>query len=282
MAGVDVVKGIVGMVRPSTLLATGAVTAFGFLLGGQGTLRALGRSIAVTTTAVAAANTYNDVVDVGADAVNRPDRALPSGHLSRGGARRLTAVLAAACCLAALGLGLPLAVWAVVALVVGLLYSAAVQRVMIAGEVVVAVLFANAVLYGAAASGSLTPHQTLVAVEVFWFVLGREFLKGVPDVAGDRLAGKETLAARWGAPGASRLFVTCAAMSSFSAALAVVVGHACILHLFVLMVTVTVPSAVVGRAFSQGPNRTRSLQLLDHTRVIWAAGLCAALVLFRC
>ncbi|MEA2716850.1 MAG: geranylgeranylglycerol-phosphate geranylgeranyltransferase [Actinomycetota bacterium] len=247
-----------------------------------GTMGRLPLAALVTAAAVGAANVYNDVVDTEVDAVNRPERPLPAGVLTMRAARVMAGILTVTACIAAAGLGLELMAWATASLAVGLAYSDRLQRVPVVGNVVVALLFANAVLFGAAAAGAVTFASAFAAAEVMSFTLGREILKGVPDVEGDRAARHRTIASEWGAAVAVDLFCLFAALTAVVAAVAVAIGHACPVHLLAVLATVTVPAALIRRTLSRDPSPDRTRSMLERTVWIWVFGSLSLLLLRWC
>jgi 4-hydroxybenzoate polyprenyltransferase len=274
------VEGTWRIVRPGAVSATAAVTAVGWVLGNGG--RAAGGlwlACAVTAAAVAAANVHNDVVDVETDRVNGRDRPLAAGMLSVASARMLVRGLVAATLVAAAAMGFRLAVWAVVALCAGLAYSGWIQRVPVAGNAVVAALFANAVLFGAAAGGGVTATSVVAATEVLWFILGREFLKGIPDVAGDTAAGTVTVAGRWGPAVAAWLFAACAVLTGITAVAGSILTGRGPVHPVAVLATVTLPALLVARSLEVGRERIEVLSLVRLTALIWVSGSLDLLLL---
>ncbi|MCD4690374.1 UbiA family prenyltransferase, partial [bacterium] len=152
-------------------------------------------SAAAVFAAVAGANAFNDWTDWKADAVNRPDRPLPSGVLSPGVALRTgVAAYAAAVALSAqVGAG---AVDVVLLWVLATVaYSLVLKGIPALGNIVAAAVTSSVVLLGALSQGRPIAAPALVAVALaFLLNLAREFIKDVQDVAGDSEAGVHTLA----------------------------------------------------------------------------------------
>ncbi|MCC7261769.1 MAG: geranylgeranylglycerol-phosphate geranylgeranyltransferase [Candidatus Latescibacteria bacterium] len=151
-----------------------------------------------------AGNTLNDVVDLGIDRINQPQRPLPRGDLGRGSALMLALVQALA--------GLGLAWWqrpqlGLVALLViaGLvLYDLWLKRTALWGNLLVSALAAAAFPFGALAAGQLG-RAWIPAGLAFLFHLAREIIKDLEDLEGDRAGGARTLPLRVGVPGTARL-----------------------------------------------------------------------------
>lgn len=141
----------------------------------------------------AVGNTWNDIRDVAADRVNRPDsRPLAAGQVSRGVAELIVfdgALLGLAFAglvsgwLLLTGLG---------ALVVMLVYSPLLKPQPLLGNVAVAIVAGSPPFYGALAVG-LPAAGVVPWVLAAWLHLVREVVKDVEDEPGDRAIGRRTL-----------------------------------------------------------------------------------------
>ena len=144
-----------------------------------------------------AGNAFNDLIDIDIDRINRPDRPLPSGRISPFIAGVQTLALSLAGCL----LGFWLSPWhGSIALGVALLlalYSIFLKNSLLWGNILVAFVGALAFPYGALAAGDLG-RSWIPALFALLFHTGREIVKDIEDVAGDRLRGDHTLPLRWG------------------------------------------------------------------------------------
>lgn len=152
----------------------------------------------------AGGNVYNDLRDLAIDAVNRPARPLPAGHVSVRAARVLWAGLTLAGVACALGVS----AWhglVAAGVAIGLVgYSRDLKKRPLVGNLAVAVLIAVALLFGAEAVGAW--HRALVgAAFAFLTTLAREVVKDVEDVPGDAPAGARTLPVVVGTGAATRV-----------------------------------------------------------------------------
>lgn len=146
---------------------------------------------AATSLILAAGNAFNDVCDVATDRLNRPDRPIASGRISR----RMAGAFAAATGLAGIALAatvssvaLLLAVGAAALLAA---YSLWLKSTPFAGNVVVSLLSAGAVLAGGVAvGGGAATFAANVFVLLLTFV--REVLKDIEDLPGDLAASLRT------------------------------------------------------------------------------------------
>lgn len=143
------------------------------------------------------ANVINDIFDVEIDRINKPNRPLPSGNVSIREAYFLFS-------------GSYLIAWIMawmvnyhvflVALIFGLLlilYSYRFKRMVLVGNFVVSLATGMAFIYGGMAvnriEGTFFP-----ALFAFFFHFGREIIKDLQDVEGDRARGANTLAVVYG------------------------------------------------------------------------------------
>jgi geranylgeranylglycerol-phosphate geranylgeranyltransferase len=145
----------------------------------------------------AAGNCANDLWDVEADRINKPQRPLASGSVSPDVAAAVGGVAGGVGLLLAWLAGATVMSIAVPALVLMLAYSPLLKPLPVLGNVVVAVIGSLPLLYGAGAVGDW--HAGLVP---FWLAallhLSREIVKDVEDVAGDVAAGRRTIPIVWG------------------------------------------------------------------------------------
>ena len=144
-----------------------------------------------------AGNTFNDLVDIEIDRINRPERPLPSGRISPLAARGQILILTTAGCL----VGFWLSPWhGLIALLVALLlaiYSIFLKNSLLWGNILVAFIGAIAFPYGALAAGDLG-RAWIPALFALLFHIGREIVKDIEDIDGDRIRGEHTLPLRWG------------------------------------------------------------------------------------
>lgn len=151
-----------------------------------------------------AGNVINDIYDVKIDKINRPERPIPSGRISKREAKRIYLVLVI--------LGLSASLYSsllrksiipfIIAAVftgMGLLYSAKLKVMGFIGSILVGVSFAIGYIYGLFISAFPPRFSQLIKVLLFFTVsttllISREIIKGIEDIEGDRERGVKTLA----------------------------------------------------------------------------------------
>jgi geranylgeranylglycerol-phosphate geranylgeranyltransferase len=187
-----IVAGIAAIV--AYLIATGTVVPGAFLL------------FIIVALITAAGNVINDYFDAVIDAVNRPDRPIPSGTVGRSAARDFAVVLFLAGILVSFftnPLCIAIAVFNSLLLVA---YAARLKSLPLAGNIAVAYLSASMFLFGGALSGwESMVHIIPIAAITFFAMMARELLKAAEDVKGDRIGGADTLPIRFGILSAVRL-----------------------------------------------------------------------------
>lgn len=178
---------------PNLVMAALGVAIGGVLVQGRWSLpEAVLLSMLSAMGLGAAGNAANDLYDVDADRVNRPERPLAGGGLATRVAIAAGGVGGGLGLLAAWMVGGAVFALACVALPLMLVYSPILKRNGLAGNLTVAAVASLPLVYGAAAAGfwraGLVPWG-LAALLHF----AREVVKDLEDVAGDRAAGRRTL-----------------------------------------------------------------------------------------
>lgn len=190
-------KAVVEITRPGNAVVGGVAAVVGGYLGGSVGFAA-GVAALATVLGTGAGNAVNDYYDAEIDAVNRPDRPIPSGRLSRRGAALLAAVFFVVAVVVTVVFLPPLAIGiGILNLVLLVGYSSHLKRTPLVGNVVVAYLTGSAFLFGGAAVGGVEFTLVLFALAAL-ANLGREIVKDVEDMEGDAKEGARTLPVVWG------------------------------------------------------------------------------------
>jgi geranylgeranylglycerol-phosphate geranylgeranyltransferase len=150
----------------------------------------------------------NDVYDAEIDAINQPKRPIPSGKISIKDAKYLSFTLLA------LGLLFSIITFNAYAILISILYSflswlynSRLKKEGIAGNAVVSSSLAIPFVYGGFLYGihSINPLLLIMALTSFVAGLGRELVKGIADVRGDREKGVMSFAVSHGEKKAAEL-----------------------------------------------------------------------------
>lgn len=199
------IAGLFLITRPVNVLIAGlSITVAGYLCGIGQAGGALAAAAAAGMLITAAANAINDYFDIEIDRINKPQRPLPAGTLSRREAVALV-ILAFAAALACAALIGPQAL--LISTGSGLLlywYSARLKRTVLWGNLTVSLVTGLAFLFGGIAVGRI--EAALVpALFAFFVNLGREIIKDMEDTEGDRAMQARTLPVVYGPEPARRL-----------------------------------------------------------------------------
>jgi geranylgeranylglycerol-phosphate geranylgeranyltransferase len=145
----------------------------------------------------AAGNVMNGIIDIPIDRINRPQRVLVKGTLSV----RFARILAGACSILAIvcacAVNTAVLITVLAALLLLTLYNLWLKKILIVGNIVIAILSSLTFMTGGWAVdyklAMVLPGPLIPAVYALLFHLVREILKDAEDVEGDRQIGVQTL-----------------------------------------------------------------------------------------
>jgi geranylgeranylglycerol-phosphate geranylgeranyltransferase len=175
--------GFFTLTRPVNSLVAGLAAILAYLIDTGTVLPQTLFLFAIVALITAAGNVINDFFDVKIDAINRPDRPIPSGAVSRAAARGFAVTLFLAGILVSFFTN-PLCIGiAVVNSLILLAYAGKLKRTPLLGNLTVAYLSASIFLFGGALNGwNGLVHITPIAAITFFAMLSRELVKDAEDV----------------------------------------------------------------------------------------------------
>jgi len=139
----------------------------------------------------------NDYFDLEIDRINRPQRALPKGEISLRKALFFSFSLFTFGLILSFFLKAVSVAIAVVAIIFLILYSARFKRELLIGNLTVSLICALAFIYGGVFS--YNPEISLIpAILAFLFHMGRELIKDMEDMVGDKVLRSETFPITYG------------------------------------------------------------------------------------
>ena len=203
--------GFLRLMRPVNCLMMGFAVIVGAFIAMQGfTINhnvpqlALGFVTAFTLTGASMA--INDYYDREIDAVNEPDRPIPSGVVKPQEALLMVLALTLAGLVSA-ALTNPLCLlMAALSWIISVTYSTIGKRTGLPGNMLVSTCISLPFIYGGAAlKNSIEPNTILFAALAFLANTGREITKGITDVEGDKIRGIKTIAISYGAKRAAQI-----------------------------------------------------------------------------
>lgn len=198
--------GFLSITRPVNSIVAGLAAIVAYLIATGYLIFETAILFGIVALITAAGNTINDFFDAGIDAINRPDRPIPSGAVNRISAQGFAIVLfLAGIFLSFFTNPLCFCITVVNSLIL-IAYAAKLKKMPLLGNIAVAYLSASIFLFGGAFSGwEGFIHMIPVAAITFFAMLSRELFKDAEDIEGDKAGGADTLPLRIGIKKTSHL-----------------------------------------------------------------------------
>jgi geranylgeranylglycerol-phosphate geranylgeranyltransferase len=197
--GIGAVMGSVRLIRPVNSAMMGLAVMIGVFMASREASwisHILGFSVGFLLTA--GTMCINDYYDREIDAVNVPDRPIPSGQVTPGYALRLGVILAALGVAASASINPPSLMIAAASAALMAYYNAHGKHTGLPGNLIVSLCVSLPFLFGGAVAGRISGVLIVFSLMAFLANTGREITKGIADVEGDRRSGVKTLAVRYG------------------------------------------------------------------------------------
>jgi geranylgeranylglycerol-phosphate geranylgeranyltransferase len=193
------IAGFFTITRPVNSLVAGLAAIIAYLIDTGTLISPTLLLFCVVALVTAAGNVINDFFDAEIDAINRPDRPIPSGAVTRTAARGFAVTLFLAGILVSFFTN-PLCIGiAVVNSLILIAYGGKLKRTPLLGNITVAYLSASIFLFGGALNGwNGLVHILPLAVITFFAMLSRELVKDAEDVEGDKAGDADTVPIRIG------------------------------------------------------------------------------------
>lgn len=198
-------RNILLLFRPVNVLITALSIGVAGIIAGIGEYGwQLGLAMISAGLIAAAANTINDYYDIEIDRINKPERPLASGALDPAAAK-LAAIMEylLGISLAAF-ISVPALAMAAFFSALTWLYASYFKRQPLSGNAVVSLSTAAAFIYGGIAVNNFA-ETIYPAIFAFFFHFGREIIKDMEDMEGDKAAGARTLPLVYGTVISQRL-----------------------------------------------------------------------------
>ena len=213
------IRGYIQLIRPVNCLMIGFAVIIGEIIGVRGfpDLNNVVLGFLTGFFVSASAMVLNDVFDVEIDSVNEPQRPIPSGIVTTTEAKVLGGGLGMLGCILALLLGGVPFLIAIVFWVIAILYDRFGKYLGLLGNAMVSASVAIPYIFGGIVVKELTIVIIILALMSFLANMGREVVKGIIDLEGDRLINARTLAITRGVKTAtyvSMLFIIVAILMS--------------------------------------------------------------------
>lgn len=191
--------GFFTITRPANAVMAGVASVVAYLVATGTLVPPVLLLLVIVALVTAAGNVINDYYDAEIDAVNRADRPIPSGQVSRRAALRYAVILFVAGIAAGLFTNVLCMAFILFNSALLVVYAARLKSMPLVGNVAVAYLAGSMFLFGGAFAGVAgLVHLVPIAVITFLAMMARELLKDAEDVEGDRAGGASTLPIRIG------------------------------------------------------------------------------------
>jgi len=208
------ILGLLSMIRlPNCVMIGFAVIVGEFISSQVVTARAAFYGFMAGFLLLAASMVLNDYFDQQVDAINEPDRPLPSGAVKSSEALSFALILASFGLLSAASTGLATLLIAIFSLLIMVSYNARIKQTGLLGNVFVSLNVAIPFIYGGFAVARLSWALAIFALLAFLSSVGREIVKGIADVQGDTTREVKSVAATKGNSTAAKygaVFFLCA------------------------------------------------------------------------
>ena len=189
--------------------------------------------------ACAGGNVINDILDLEIDKTNKPNRVLPSGKLSISQAYFLYYLLLIVSIILAIPNGIYSIIFLSVINLILFFYSKSLKKIILVGNVTVALLTSSALLYGALVYGNII-IGIIPALFAFLINLVREIIKDIEDISGDKKLNIVTLPQKYGTKKALKLSILLIIILGFGSTLPYPLGIYKIEYFIIIMLIVNV------------------------------------------
>lgn len=194
---------------------------------------------AVVFIVTGAGNVVNDYFDHKIDAVNKPERPIPSGRISLRAAAIYYFILSFLGIVLAFIIDWIPGIIALLSSVLMLFYAYSLKRKFIIGNVIISFLTGLTFVFGGLVVGEIL-ISIYLGFYAFLMTMAREIVKDMEDVEGDLIEGATTLPIVHGKRISSMLAAFFMIFASFSSPILYFIGVFTILYLFVLSFAILV------------------------------------------
>lgn len=186
-----------------------------------------------------AGNTLNDYFDRKIDAINKPDRPIPSGRISPRTAVFYSIFLFALGIFLAFAINRICGIIALLSSVLLILYAYKMKKICLIGNMTISFLSGLCFVFGGVVVGKLDVSYFL-GFYAFLMTMAREIVKDMEDIKGDIVEGAATLAIIYGKKLSSKFAAFFMIFASLTSPVLYFIGIFNIYYLIVLMVAILV------------------------------------------
>jgi geranylgeranylglycerol-phosphate geranylgeranyltransferase len=191
------IKGLYKLSRPLSSFSGVLAVILGGYVAQTGEWLMVGLAGLAALLVAAAANAWNDYLDIEIDKINQPQRPLPAGLVSLSTARNFSIWTSIVALIIAYFISPTVFLIALFFILLLYLYSWKLKSTVLLGNATVAVTSAFSAVFGGIAAGNAAPSLWLAAI-IGTGIMGREVLKTLADYEGDLREHCRTVATVWG------------------------------------------------------------------------------------
>ncbi|HDI73694.1 MAG TPA: hypothetical protein ENF57_01645 [Candidatus Korarchaeota archaeon] len=243
MEGGGKISGLLQLFRPKNAVMSVLGVLVGWLNVSQSFTSELLVACLVPPLILMAGNAINDYFDAPIDAINKPERPIPSGRVSEREALISYLVLSAIGVVISLHLGVEEFLIALAFSIAWYAYAKWLKAMGLVGNILVSLGVAFTLLFGALAAGRVNSRVVAFSSIAFTSNLAREVVKTIEDLEGDATYGLRTVAITLGVERAGIFAAILSLLSSLLALVPAISSMAGLLYL-ILTVIVSVPLLV--------------------------------------
>lgn len=194
---------------------------------------------AVVFIITGAGNSINDYFDYKIDAINKPERPIPSGRIPRRTAGIYSSSLFIVGIILAFAINTLLGIIALLSSLTMIWYAYNLKRMLIVGNLTISFLTGLCFVFG-----GIVVHQILLSIYLGFFAflmtMAREIVKDMEDVKGDKAEGASTLPIRYGNAISSKLAAFFVIIASLASPLLYFIGIFTWLYLIIILPAILV------------------------------------------
>jgi geranylgeranylglycerol-phosphate geranylgeranyltransferase len=194
---------------------------------------------AVVFIVTGAGNSINDYFDYKIDAINKPERPIPSGRIPRQTAGMYSASLFMVGIILAFAINTYLGIIALLSSLMMIWYAYNLKRMLIVGNLTISFLTGLCFVFG-----GIVVDQIVVSIYLGFFAflmtMAREIVKDMEDVKGDQVEGASTLPIRYGNASSSKLAAVFVIIASLASPLLYFIGIFTWFYLIILVPAILV------------------------------------------
>lgn len=223
------------IMRPSVVLLSGFGVLVGALLSNVSNINLIILGVFVSMIISGAGNIHNDIIDYKIDKNNKPERPIPSGKIKINEAR----YLATGMFILGILLSLFTNIWFIGLVLFNVFfiyfYNKYLKRTIF-GHFADSWLPVSTFLAGSFLSMSINPIVLILCFMSYFANLGREIVKGIEDIRGDKKEGANTFAVAFGKSFASLFVIVFILMAILISPFPYTMGFFSIYYLYIVLI----------------------------------------------